>query len=905
LSAQATEQVGVGIASLQNRQGYCSCCQVHYSILDQHLLSSQHRRFATCCKHSTGTNILMKRFLQDVQQYHPQLYHDNRPTYDDMPDVFTLPTPKEDSFDVCLFPRDEAKKADGVEGEKHTTGGAEGEKHPAESCTTNSCKSKGSFMPLFQKPEPTAQIYHQDQCVCSNIKNVIPLNNVAATSHEALFGAVTTLPHSSLSSPLALNYFCSPEIAKNVLSPRRLDQAMPQMCIKQEHRDKYPSSVGVSPSHHVNNPSVSHLKTTIDPGSSSHTNSGLLIWKHDGLSQDKTRTSELYLRNLVSSHSSGVHQHITEDGRWSRISLNSVDEVIEEVILKYCYGISPAKLSSKDEEINNSSLNFQSLLGQSNTEGSDISFDLNVPIQSGVYHSKDFVKEIGHLQEIHVSLQDNNYESQLNSVLQAYPVKGEEEKMEDHSKEAVIQSLSHVPPSFVGKTWSQIMHEDDLKVDALVKDFKKGRFRSYFDNESLTNCGEKSSKKQKTEGSIEPLTDNKTEIALVKTLPLVSDHVSDSTDSHNPSLASDTLCKSSIIRNPGRKTWRLASRCQIVKVSHGTQTSVVNYPVIKRKVIRKEQRPLSEEAKFDWLENERTPEMKTRLCALKLPESYNKLLRPVQPNSVVYVLSYPETNPCRGKPGIQKTGRNQCSTNRKDCIRYKYKPCPLKYYDPLTNRVLKTPPRSAVRGKGKKAPCARQLFRNLSIDLNMKKIDDGQKESVPSKKSLNLSDFSSSSSAPLLADVTKGKDFSSRLRPDGPSDSAEGSELAQSEEKPYKHLISPLDHSQLARETPLSSLNSIKKPIKSPLLKSRNPKMSKKKKEDPRRELDFSKKSSEVMHITHAVRSGRREVLGKEGCGTRKMRKAQMNNSSGQMFSVQGCQTGQATTEKKSYKGKT
>ncbi|XP_030065113.1 DBF4-type zinc finger-containing protein 2 isoform X2 [Microcaecilia unicolor] len=899
LSVQTPDQVVVGISSVQNRQGYCSCCQVHYSILDQHLLSAQHRCFANCCRCPTGSNILMHRFLQDVRKYHPQLYHDNRPTYDDMPDVLSLPTPKEDSCDNCLLPGDETKDTSEIEGEKRTLDSE---------FATELCRSKGPFMPFIQKPRPTTQICHQKQCMCRSIKNCIPLDNIATSSHEALFSAVSPLPHNSRSVPLAFSS-SSPKIANNAFSAGRLDQTKQRICINQENRYKSPSFIGVSPLYHLKTPSLLLQRTAVDPEVSSLTNLSLSSWTHGLKSQGETRASELHLKNLVSSYSDEAQQYIGEDdrskskeARCSKINLTSVDEIIEDVILKYCYGISPMKLSSSDE--GSSSLNFQSLLEHSKTVDSDTSFDLNVPVHSGVNHSKAFIKEIDCLQEIHVTLQDDNYESQLSSVLKAYPVKKEEGKQEDNSKEVVIQPLPHVPPSFVGKTWSQIMYEDDLKVNALVQEFKEGHFRSYFDSESLTNCSGKSNKTQKVERNNEPLKNNRTENAPIKALSPVSDHVNDDADSYSPPSTSNTLCKLSSVKNPGKRTWRLASRCQIVKVSHGTQTNIVNCPLIKRKLVRKEQEPVSEKATFDWLENERTPEMRTRLCALKLPESYRKFLRPIQPNSVVYVLSCPEMKPCNGKPAvIQKTGQHQHHSTDKCSIRYKYKPCPLKYYDPLTNRVLKTVPRSSVRRKGKKAPCARQLFRNLNINFNMKEVGDGQKESSLSMKSVSLSDLSSSSSAPLLADITKGKDFSSSLRLGGSADSTEESKLAQSEVKSCRHLILPLDHSQWGRDIPLKSPNNIKRPKKNLLLEKGNSKVSKKKKGGSKRQPDISNKSSGILRIPCTVtRSRRKKALEKEDCRTRRITKAQINKSSGQKFSVssvQGCQTRHMTVGKR------
>uniref|UniRef100_A0A8D0G718 DBF4-type domain-containing protein n=1 Tax=Sphenodon punctatus TaxID=8508 RepID=A0A8D0G718_SPHPU len=106
ISIHGPEEVGPESSTEQNRQGYCSCCHVHYNNLKQHVFSSQHRHFATYCRNRMGTTSLMERFLQDVLQHHPHRYHDNRPTYDDMPLPSSPLTPR----DVCLLPDEEMEK---------------------------------------------------------------------------------------------------------------------------------------------------------------------------------------------------------------------------------------------------------------------------------------------------------------------------------------------------------------------------------------------------------------------------------------------------------------------------------------------------------------------------------------------------------------------------------------------------------------------------------------------------------------------------------------------------------------------------------------------------------------------------------------------------------------------------
>ncbi|KAM7153009.1 disintegrin and metalloproteinase domain-containing protein 23 isoform 5-T7 [Macrochelys suwanniensis] len=106
VSMRGPEQAGPGLSSVQNRQGYCNCCHVHYSNLEQHVFSSQHRHFTMYCRNRTGTTTLMERFLQDVLQHHPHRYHDNRPTYDDLPFPISPMAPR----DVFLLPEEEKKE---------------------------------------------------------------------------------------------------------------------------------------------------------------------------------------------------------------------------------------------------------------------------------------------------------------------------------------------------------------------------------------------------------------------------------------------------------------------------------------------------------------------------------------------------------------------------------------------------------------------------------------------------------------------------------------------------------------------------------------------------------------------------------------------------------------------------
>uniref|UniRef100_H2ZWS4 DBF4-type domain-containing protein n=1 Tax=Latimeria chalumnae TaxID=7897 RepID=H2ZWS4_LATCH len=186
--------------------------------------------------------------------------------------------------------------------------------------------------------------------------------------------------------------------------------------------------------------------------------------------------------------------------------------------------------------------------------------------------------QIKWLKEAHIMLEDEKYETQLDSVLKVSQEKDEIEFKSEKNNivEEKVPPSPYVPPTFVGKTWSQIMYEDDLKIEALVREFREGHFRSYFDSDSLANFGRRSSKKLKDKAKIgdDPSNESSPKEAAAEALPSYES-----------------------------RTWCLASRCQ--------------------------------------------------------------------------------------------------------------------YYDPLTNRILKMPPKGLIEGKSKKKlPCVRQLFRSLSPDIN-------------------------------------------------------------------------------------------------------------------------------------------------------------------------------------------
>ncbi|XP_016082718.2 DBF4-type zinc finger-containing protein 2 isoform X1 [Ornithorhynchus anatinus] len=934
------EQSGLSVSS--SRRGYCNCCHVHYNNLQQHIFSPEHRRFATYCRRQVSTTSLMERFLQDVLQHHPHQYQDSRPTYDDIP------------LNSHQFPSEEAQCEGGRLAEERAEKEPLGTKweiptkdlksaaqsHPSPPCTSQEAL-KGTFLQppgsprLEDRRRSSARLPRETGCSWRRVKKCIPAEGAQTTpsSHKVLFKLA--IP-GHLSTPLSPVPHCLP------LSSARTEAtgtSLASVLISENKRE--PNQVNIckrkpSPlasSLHPETLSVSHRSPAFSQGNTLFRNSGKSMLKQDGLqSQGKTVEADLRLREHLGPGGDRSFGPLLKPAANSELKprsggATSVDEIIEEVILKHCYGIQPTVEPSQEE--GHSFLNRLAFPEGQNSEDSEMSFDFDVPLRSVTGQSTMTVKEIGLLKEEQVKLDDKNYESQLSSVLLSMGSLEEKEdskvKTGDCCSEVVLPDLPHVPPSFVGKTWSQIMYEDDLKIEALVRDFREGRFRCYFDDEHKMRNGTARARKgkQKDERKRETQKDLKLETATASALPDFPDAVSGSSDGDNPPAASDALCNPppppplpppppplppppAPVRHPLKRTWRLASRCQVVKVSHGTQTSLVNCPVVQRKTIRKRQDPLAEKTDL-WLENDRTPNMKTRLCALKLPESYSKILSPIQPKTVVYVLSCPEAKQGRGKPtNSSKVRRSHNSSDSKDSVKYKYKQCSFKYYDPLTNRILKRPPKSPAREKAKKPAHVRQLFRSLSLDANRKKDNDSERARTPPSQPYDWSTFCSSTSASFLPESVKGGDFSSSPDTSGSSVSTEGPEIGNSghSEKSYQHFtLSPLNSSQALTESDFkltafnqSAASSSKRPFRKAGLQRAHPKQLRRRKEGTGKEPSYSKKSSGP--VTLSPRISRKQIPQTRSKQMKEMEKTPSSTPKSTAFSPAGHQSRKTVIEK-------
>ncbi|NXW24113.1 ZDBF2 protein, partial [Circaetus pectoralis] len=204
LRTRGQEHPQPGVSTVQNRQGYCNCCHVHYSNLEQHVFSSQHRHFTTYCRNRMGTSSLMERFLQDVLQHHPHRYYDNRPSYDDMP----LPVTPEAARIACLSPEEMEKKRNRDRQEISS----QDQESVGKICSSAPCLSdEGTKKTLVTqafiqkqegRQEHVVRISQQSTGICSNEKCNTPKDaQIANHIHEGQFIAVSPVPqHFSVSA---------------------------------------------------------------------------------------------------------------------------------------------------------------------------------------------------------------------------------------------------------------------------------------------------------------------------------------------------------------------------------------------------------------------------------------------------------------------------------------------------------------------------------------------------------------------------------------------------------------------------------------------------------------------------------------------------------------------------------
>ncbi|NXQ66276.1 ZDBF2 protein, partial [Quiscalus mexicanus] len=204
LHRRGQEHPRPGASTVQNRQGYCNCCHVHYSNLEQHIFSSQHRHFTTYCRNRTGTSSLMERFLQDVLQHHPHRYHDSRPTYDDMPFPVTLEAPR-----ISCPSSEEMQKKRNSEKQEISSKDQESIREIGSSVpclsregTKKTFVTEAGFQKFQRGQECVPGKSQQSAGICSDKKWVnLKRARIAGHSHEGQSTAVSPVPQQFSLSP--------------------------------------------------------------------------------------------------------------------------------------------------------------------------------------------------------------------------------------------------------------------------------------------------------------------------------------------------------------------------------------------------------------------------------------------------------------------------------------------------------------------------------------------------------------------------------------------------------------------------------------------------------------------------------------------------------------------------------
>ncbi|XP_012713744.2 DBF4-type zinc finger-containing protein 2 isoform X2 [Fundulus heteroclitus] len=668
-----------------SRQGYCGYCRVLYTNLDQHLSSLRHldsvrtssRGSASVSRSNQSRLTLLERFLQDVQEHHPHLYSDARPSHTDLPSVSAPLLPKAELDELCssgddsqsLGTREHLPSSDDAScqpaneerggGFLSQSGGGAGRERLSSQIQEQEVGLRApppfttSPPPQSQAPPPQSQApppVHRKAHRKTNRRKP----SESSSSTQAPRGPVF---QATLDPDTRRGHQGPPESnAQTPSGPR------PPGCL-------VPTEPRTRPSLDPRPPSSRGPQVPVGPQAPPSGLRPFVSWQRE---RRRVQKEEAF-----SSHS------------------ELVEETIEEVIHRCCYSLtSPHHPQEETDSFHLSlpvSMDTQSEDWDTPVQGvfQKAGTSTDVPVQVVQAEQRD----LGRLMDAQVDMEDQVYSNQLDCALLGGGVQ-QDQGFWNLPTEDVLPVPEHVPKSFRGKTWAQIEQEDEERVERLVQQFRRGRFLCYFDTESLARFGRRSRRNKKKKEDEE----EEEEEGVMAALPLV-----DREEDH-----------SACVRiSKRRRSFRLASRCQVVKVSHGTQTLRLVIPAVHQ--LSPEAPPTSLPAAI-----EKTPETQTWHS---LPPSYSSIVTPVQPRtSLVYLLCSPPTSPEGSAPKRCRRRRRPVDLQR---LKVKYKRLPVKFYEPGTNQILRNPPQRLLRPRGSAPsgqpppPCVRQLFRSLSPDLNM------------------------------------------------------------------------------------------------------------------------------------------------------------------------------------------
>ncbi|XP_047210823.1 DBF4-type zinc finger-containing protein 2 isoform X1 [Girardinichthys multiradiatus] len=640
-----------------SKKGYCGYCSVLYTSLDQHLSSLRHLDSVQAssrgsapvylARSNQSRLTLLERFLQDVQEHHPHRYGDARPSHADLPSVSIPLLPKVELDEVC------SSDSQSLGTQEHLPSSDDASCQPANEereCSFHSQSGRGAGHTPCPKALPP--------CI-----NTPPLQSQAPPSvhrkaHRKTNRRKPSESSSSTHTPsaLVLQAQLDPSASKRRQAPAESNaqtSSGPTLLEPTDPRTQFPSG---QRSQYPTKPKTRPLSGPRP----------FVSWQRE--------RREVQKEEAFSLHS------------------DPVEQTIEEVIQMCCHSLSSP--NHQQEEVESLHLSLPITM-ETQSE------DWDTPVQQGIFQragtstdapvqmAQKEGRDLGHLMDIRVDMEDHVYSNQLDSALVGGGVK-QEKGFWNLPIDDVLPVPEHIPESFKGKSWTQIQQEDEERVERLVQQFRLGRFICYFDTESLARCGRRSMKKKTQEKEQD-----------TGVVPLV-----DRDDD-------DSAC---VRMRKRRRSFRLASRCQVVKVSHGTQTLRLVIPTVHQ--LSSEVPPTSLPAA-----NEKTPE--TQMWH-SLPPSYSSIVTPVQPwTSLVYLLCSPScsvpTSPEGSTPKRCRRRRRPVDLQR---LKVKYKRLPVKLYEPGTNQILRNPPQRLLKPRGSASsgqppPCVRQLFRSLSPDLNM------------------------------------------------------------------------------------------------------------------------------------------------------------------------------------------
>ncbi|ELW70808.1 DBF4-type zinc finger-containing protein 2 [Tupaia chinensis] len=314
-------------------------------------------------------------------------------------------------------------------------------------------------------------------------------------------------------------------------------------------------------------------------------------------------------------------------------------------------------------------------------------YDLS--LHSGIHQPQGTVTKMDSVKKVSFNLEKKNHDFQSSSVPILDSVRNLEkakEVIEDNPDEPVLEALPNVPPSFVGKTWSQIMIEDDMKINALVKEFREGRFHCYFDDDRETGDISLNEEKKNT------WADRNWDIASIQAVSDHGDIAGGISDTDNFSVALNHPPLHPPAERFPKQKWHVSS-CEVAKVSHGAHTKFINFSVMKRRMVSQEEG--SPKRKHLRLQSNRKTK-KVKSGTVEFPVSCTKMLRTVQPKDLFRVLSSLNIKLKDGESFHFSKMKPRSGGNNTHRLIYKCKKNAFNNYHPLIKQIVIKPPLNVI-----------------------------------------------------------------------------------------------------------------------------------------------------------------------------------------------------------------